>query len=148
VKGQLQEAEQKAPDEGAYDSYNQIDYQTGSSSSYNLFGQETGDKSYYQEPNQGLNCHVDSHVFLLRQLLQSDSPMLLQDVLPATPFKSFSHSPIQCLYLAGQLIDFSDEDARIAMSPPSPLFTELTLQLLQISCKSIPIHRITPRYKY
>jgi hypothetical protein len=29
VKGQPQEAEQKAPDEGAYDSYNQIDSQTG-----------------------------------------------------------------------------------------------------------------------
>jgi len=153
VKGQLQEAQQKAPDEGAYDSYNQIDYQTGSSSSYNLFGQKTGDKSYYQEPNQGLNWHIDSHVLLLKQLVEKqrlsrNSPMLLQDVLPSTLFKSFSHSPIQRLYLAGQLIDFSDEDARIAMSPPSPLFTELTLQLLQISCKSIPIHRITPRYKY
>jgi hypothetical protein len=52
VKRQPQEAEQKAPDQGAYDSYNQIDNQTGSSSSYNLFGQKTGDKSYYQEPYQ------------------------------------------------------------------------------------------------
>ena len=53
MKGQLQEAEQKAPDEGAYDSYNQIDNQTGSSSSYNLFGEKTGDKSYYQNPIKG-----------------------------------------------------------------------------------------------
>jgi hypothetical protein len=52
VKRQPQEAEQKAPDQGAYDSYNQIDNQTGSSSSYNLFGQKTGYKSYYQEPYQ------------------------------------------------------------------------------------------------
>src|SRR5208283_2713875 len=58
VKGQLEEAEQKAPEESAYDSYNQINNQTGSSSSYNLFGQKTRDKTYYQEPNQGLNCHV------------------------------------------------------------------------------------------
>jgi hypothetical protein len=100
VKGQLQETEQKAPDEGSYDSYDQIDNQTGSSSSYNLFGQKTRDKSYYQEPDQGLNWHIDSHVFLLRQLLQeqrrpANSPMLLQHVLPGALFKSFSHSPIQ-----------------------------------------------------
>jgi hypothetical protein len=65
VKGQPQEAEKKAPDEGTYDSYNQIDNQTGPSSSYDSFGQETGDKSYDQEPNQGFNRHIDSHVFLL-----------------------------------------------------------------------------------
>ena len=53
MKGQLEEAEQKAPEESAYDSYNQINNQTGSSSSYNLFGQETGDKSYYQNPIKG-----------------------------------------------------------------------------------------------
>jgi hypothetical protein len=74
MKGQLQEAEQKAPDESAYDAYDQIDDQAGSSSFYNLFGQKTGDNSYYQEPNQGLNCHIDSHVFLLRQLLQDLLP--------------------------------------------------------------------------
>jgi len=90
VKGQLQEAEKKAPDEGAYDSYDQIDDQTGSSSFYNLFGQKTGDKSYYQEPNQGLNLHIYSHVFLLRQLVakrrpSGNSPMLLQEVLREAP---------------------------------------------------------------
>ena len=53
MKGQLEEAEQKASNERAYDSYNQIDNQTGSSSSYNLFGQKTGDKSYYQNPIKG-----------------------------------------------------------------------------------------------
>ena len=53
MKGQLQEAEKKAPDERAYDSYDQIDDQTGSSSFYNLFGQKTGDKSYYQNPING-----------------------------------------------------------------------------------------------
>jgi hypothetical protein len=70
VKGQPQEAEQKAPDEGAYDTYDHIDYQTGPSASCNLFGNKTGDKSYYQEPNQWLYWHIDSHVFLLRQLVE------------------------------------------------------------------------------
>jgi hypothetical protein len=51
-KGQPQEAEQKAPEEGAYDSYNKVDNQTCPSSAYNLFGQKTSDKSYYQEPYQ------------------------------------------------------------------------------------------------
>jgi hypothetical protein len=68
VKRQPQEAEKKAPHEGTYDSYDQIDDQTGSSSFYNLFGQKTGDKSYYQAPYQGLNLHIYSHLFLLRQL--------------------------------------------------------------------------------
>jgi hypothetical protein len=73
-KGQPQEPEQKAPDEGAHDSYNQVDNQTGPSSSYNLFSQKTGDKPYYQEPYQGLNWHIDSHVFLLRQLVKKQCP--------------------------------------------------------------------------
>jgi hypothetical protein len=74
VKGQLQKAEKKAAYEGAYDSYHQIDDQTGSSSSYNLFGQKPGDESYYQEPNQGFNLHIYSHVFLLRQLVERRPP--------------------------------------------------------------------------
>jgi hypothetical protein len=99
VKRQPQEAEQKAPNEGAYESYKQIDNQTGSSSSYNLFGQKTGDKHYYREPNQRLNWHIDSHVFLLRQLLQeqrrpANAPILLQEVLRGALFKSFSNSSI------------------------------------------------------
>jgi len=65
VKGQLQKAQQKAPNEGAYDSYDQIDDQTGSSSFHNLFGQETSHKSYYQESDQGLNLHTYSHFLLL-----------------------------------------------------------------------------------
>jgi hypothetical protein len=100
VKGQFQEAEKKAPDEGAYDSYDQIDDQTGSSSFYNLFGQKAGHKSYYQEPYQGLNWHIYSHVFLLRQLVEKLSPsgnsaILFPEVLRGTIVKSLSNSSIQ-----------------------------------------------------
>jgi hypothetical protein len=100
VKGQPQEAEQKAPDEGAYDSYDQIDDQAGPSSFDDSFGQKTGDKTYDQEPDQGLNWHIDSHVFLLRQSVQKrrrsgNSPIRLQEVLPEALFKSFSNSSIQ-----------------------------------------------------
>jgi hypothetical protein len=65
VKGQLQKAQQKAPNEGAYDSYDQIDDQTDSSSFHDSFGQKTSYKSYYQESDQGLNLHTYSHVLLL-----------------------------------------------------------------------------------
>jgi len=100
MKGQLQEAEKKAPDEGAYDSYDQIDDQTGSSSFYDLFGQKTRDKSYYQEPDQWLNWHIYSHVFLPRQLVAKqrpsrNSPIPLQEVLSGALIKSVSNSSIQ-----------------------------------------------------
>jgi hypothetical protein len=152
VKRHFQEAEEEAPYKGAYGPYDKIDNQTGSSAPYNLFGQKTGEKSYYQEPNQWLNCYVYSHVFLLRRLVEKrrpfgNSPTLRQEAQRGALFASSSYSSIQRLYLAGQLMDSSAEDAEIPMSPPSPLFTDSTLQLLQISCKSIPIHRITPRYK-
>jgi hypothetical protein len=65
VKGQLQKARQRAPNQGAYDSYDHIDDQTGSFPFHNSFSQETGYNPYYQESDQGFNLQIYSHVFLL-----------------------------------------------------------------------------------